>query len=211
MARQKASLELVNGKGPRQRIWEQIRRYPGPFTMDDIKVDAKVEKGTIQTYVRSLQRAGILSDTEEDIRYGNVKRRRYALVSDEGVEAPRLTRDGQRITQGLAQEQMWRTLRQMRQAFNAQTLAAHASTDKIPVRESAANDYLINLFKAGYLNCTTPATHTHRASYQLKPARNTGPRPPMICRTSAVFDPNENRVVWQRHPHNEEEVIYARL
>ena len=56
------------------------------------------------------------------------------------------------------------------------------------------------LHQAGYLTETVPGKGKGQggvqARYRLKALRNTGPRPPMICRQKVVYDPNEDRVVW---------------
>jgi hypothetical protein len=41
------------------------------------------------------------------------------------------------------------------------------------------------------------------ARFRFNPARNTGPRPPMIQRTKAVYDPNLGQVVWQEEPDHD--------
>ena len=199
--------QYVGGKGPRQCIWEAIRHLAAlnnqPFSDADIwralpiAIRMEIDAGAIREYRRSLIAAGVLVTVEEHAKF---KAGSYRLVKDEGVEAPRVRKDGTRVTQGLAQEQMWRTLRMVSADTNGHELAAHASTPAIPVAEVAARDYLQVLFHAGYLICTKEGKGTGRggvqARFRLKPARNTGPRPPMVCRTRVVYDPNEDKVVW---------------
>lgn len=192
--------EYIGGKGPRQRIWEAVRVHGANdaiFTVAGISREAKIEAPCIRDYFKCLLAAKIIRDTNRSDGVG--KERFYFLDRDEGLEAPRLRRNGERVTQGLAQEQMWRTLRLLQADTNARELAAHASTEAVPVAELSARDYLLALAGAGYLLCTREGKGLGRggvqARYRLKPARNTGPRPPMICRTKVVYDPNENRVV----------------
>lgn len=209
MARKPAHLELVGGKGPRQRVWDLIRVHRAGFELLDV-CPGNVPTDTARTYVKSLERAGIIGpagDREGTLPCHRIKR--YALLDDRGIEAPRIHRDGTPVTHGLAQEQMWRTLRTLKGDINARELAAHASTPVVPVSAEAAGDYLRNLHLAGYAQCTQPG----QAGFRGKPARyrlisNTGPRPPMVQRTDAMYDPNLDRVVWIR-PINEETVIYA--
>ena len=40
--------------------------------------------------------------------------------------------------------------------------------------------------------------------------RNTGPRPPMVQRIDAIYDPNLGAVVWTRQDITEEEAIYGK-
>lgn len=212
MARKPVSTYAV-GIGPRQRIWDAIRlldrRSDMPFTEGDILaatmvVDGTIEASAIRDYRRCLVAAGILKQVGKPAsRYVEAT---YRLVKDEGLEAPRVRKDGTRVTQGMAQEQMWRTLRMAKGDINGRELAAHASTKSVPVAESAARDYLKHLNAAGYL-AATQAHYGTRTRYRL--TRNTGPRPPMVQRTDAVFDPNLGEVVWVR-PVNEETAIYGR-
>jgi hypothetical protein len=97
---------------------------------------------------------------------------------------------------------MWRALRMLPGDLNARELAAHASTAAVPVALAAAEHYLGWLYAAGYLIRTRAGKGLGKrgqgatARYRLDPVRNTGPRPPMICRAKVVYDPNEDAVVW---------------
>lgn len=198
--------ELIGGKGNRQHIWEAIRSLSPTlesFTDRDIwsalpqAVREAIDKPIISDYRKCLVAASILKVEREHTARTTAA---FSLVKDEGIEAPRVRRDGSRVTQGLAQEQMWRTLRMLTADTNGRELAAHASTPAIPVSEMAALDYLIVLNAAGYLIRTKEGKGTGKggvqARYRLKASRNTGPRPPMVCRTKVVYDPNEDKVVY---------------
>lgn len=213
--------EYVGGKGPRQHVWEAIRALAaaGNEAFDEHAIhramprEARmiIEMGTLRDYRHCLVAAGILAVVTPCLNRKTPAT--YRLAIDEGLEAPRVRRDGSRVTQGRAQEQMWRTLRILSGDTNGRELAAHASTPQIPVAEAAARDYLLVLNQAGYLLCTQPGKGMGKggvlARYRLNPSRNTGPRPPMVCRTRVVYDPNEDKVVW--HPSvTDEEAIYAR-
>ena len=210
----------AGGKGPRQLIWEAIRALAASgvesWNEEDVwrklPRDAKagVAGSTMRDYRRALVAAGIVGVVTQPTATSSGF---YRLAIDEGLEAPRVRKDGSRVTQGLAQEQMWRTLRMMPGDTNARELRAHASTEAVPVAEVSARDYLRALFDAGYLACTKEGRGTGRggvqARYRLIVARNTGPRPPMICRAKVVYDPNEDKVVWQEQI-SEEDAIHAR-
>ena len=193
----------AGGKGPRQRIWEAIRaRGEAEWTRYSIARAACVADTTVTTYCQALEKAGIVAKAGEQ-RINNVATEvRWTLIRDEGIDAPRLKRDGSRVTNGLAQEQMWRALRVLACDLNARELAAHASTAAVPVTLSAAEHYLTWLLAAGYLIRTSAGKGLGKAGkgvaarYRLDLARNTGPRPPMICRAKVVYDPNEDAVVW---------------
>lgn len=221
MPRKTSSIELAGGKGKRQRVWEAIRRLHlagEPFSEAMIysaipqAERENIEMSMLRDYRRSLVAGGVLTVA---IEHGPRTPAMLTLANDCGVEAPRLTRYGQPVTQGLAQEQMWRTLRMQQGGAdtNGRELAAHASTPDVPVAETAARNYLQRLNAAGYLICTREGHGTNgkggvQARYRLNPARNTGPRPPMICRTKVVWDPNENKVVWMP-PVTEEDACHV--
>lgn len=205
----------AGGKGPRQRIWEAIRaRGDGEWTRYSIARAADVADTTVTTFLQALDKAGIIGKVGETAVRNLAAEARWRLVKDEGLEAPRLRRDGSRVTQGLAQEQMWRTLRLLAGDLNARELAAHANTAAAPVTLSAAEHYLTWLKAAGYLIQTRAGKGLGKvgqglpARYRLDPARNTGPRPPMICRARVVYDPNEDAVVWAP-PVTDEDAIHG--
>jgi hypothetical protein len=187
--RKPAHLEYAGGKSPRQRIWEKIRSYNGvTFALADLIGDlpGTIHKDTTRIYVHSLVAAGYL-ETEQGF---------YLLVKDNGVEAPRVRKDGTEVTQGRTQENMWRTLRSLNHTVSYFELASMASTPDHPVSPAFARDYLANLHKAKYVNQIGK-------KYHLNPAMNTGPRPPMIQRISQIFDPNLGKVVWKQEPADE--------
>ena len=111
----------------------------------------------------------------------------------------------------MAQEQMWRTLRMMRGDTNARELAAHASTPEVPVSPVAANDYLRNLYRALYVVRTGMGKGTGSGGIQARYPmfRDTGPRPPMVCRAHCIYDPNLGRVTWTDAAVTEEDAIYG--
>ncbi len=211
MPRKPAPLELLGGKGPRQRIWDNIRVASASGTAFDIKsiTPGDVSLATARTYLQGLLAAGYIGrlNPEADSLFATLE---WTLFKDAGIEAPRVRKDGTPVTMGLAQEQMWRTLRMLKGDINARELSAHAGTPAIPVRESAAADYLRNLHLAAYLDCVKPGKGTGkggvRARYRL--ISDTGPRPPMICRADAIYDPNLGKTIWVR-PVTEDDAIYG--
>lgn len=214
MARKPAPLELAGGKGLRQRIWDRIRLLSpeSDFALLDLVIGDECT-ATARDYVVGLARAGYLRIAKEAVTNGPLSRRtgtRYVLNRDAGAEAPRVRKDGTPVTMGLAQEQMWRTLRTLKGDINARELAAHAGTPAVPVAERAAGDYLRNLACAAYLRETKRGHGTGRGGIQSRYQiiNDTGPRPPMVCRADAIYDPNLARIVWTRHV-TDEDAIYG--
>lgn len=206
MARKPIHLEMAGGKASRQRLWEAIRHATGSFTCYQVSRKAQVDDATAHTYLRALELGGFLAG-ENGKAFSEKK---WTLVRDNGLEAPRLTKDGKEVTQGCANEAMWGTLRRMFkvESVDYRQLAAFASTQRTPVSEATAKTYLLTLAAAGYLECVQPAVRGKRATparYRLKPAMESGNRAPMIQRTKSVFDPNWNKVIWSQTAGGEDE------
>lgn len=184
--RKPAHLEYAGGKSPRQQIWEKIRAFK-EFELNDLinELPGAINKSTIRSYVKSLNKSGHLEHYQD-----LMIKCRYRLIIDCGVEAPRINKQGKIVTQGLGQENMWRTLRNFGNAMSYQELSGLASTPATPINPQSARDYLSNLKQAGYLS-------DEKGKYRLLPNMNTGPRPPMIQRIRQVYDPNLGKVMWR--------------
>lgn len=204
--RKPAELEMIGGKSKRQRIWEVIRAQREGLTCYALSRRSSVDDCTTKTYMQALERGGFIEQSNETVRIGEEKQ--YRLIKDNGLEAPRLTKDGQPVTQGRAQEQMWRTMRILGSDFNCQELAGLASTSEVAVSPAAARDYLKHLAHAGYV--TVVAKGKGRGTggvpnrYRFNLGRYTGPRPPMVQRTKSIYDPNVGKVVWQEEIDHDE-------
>ena len=190
----------------RQVIWGAIRQLRS-FTVTKLEDTTRINEGTIRTYVRGLERAGYVRKVDQVcVRAthipGSFKAAAYELIKDCGVDAPRVTVSGKEVTQGRAREQMWRTMRVLRD-FTWRDLAVQASTEEQLVDPKDARDYIKHLHAAGYLVCMRPAKPGNKpgtgtlAQYRLLASKYTGPQPPMVQRVKQVFDPNLGRVVWK--------------
>lgn len=206
------SAELNGGKSPRQRIWAQIRKQRNRFTQAQIAERGKVSDDAVKNYVKVLLKAGFIAvvDSEEVGRI--CTRNIYALIRDNGVEAPRINKNGEVVTQGNVNEAMWGTLRRLLKGrdFNYRELASFASSSSQTVAEETAKTYVYMLTNAGYLELTAPAVigkNARPARYYFKANMDTGPRAPMIQRTKQVYDPNKNRVMWVEEKGDEDEIL----
>lgn len=213
MPRKPAPLELAGGKGLRQRLWDRIRAAGEPFCVADL-LHGGEDEATAREYITGLFHGGYLDLRRAAVVRGPADRRGpalYSLARDVGAEAPRVRRDGTPVTQGLAQEQMWRTLRLLKGDINARELAAHASTPAVPVSPVAAGDYLRHLYRALYVVRTGMGKGTGSGGIQARYRilRDTGPRPPMVCRAHCIYDPNLGRVTWTDESIDEEDAIYG--
>ncbi|WP_420996209.1 hypothetical protein ACKI2N_002400 [Cupriavidus sp. 30B13] len=201
MRRKPAHLEMKGGKTNRQRIWEAIRVRRSSFDQLQLAADVGGLERIVEEYVRSLLRAGYIAVIPDE-RAGLVgTRRTYRLVRDNGVEAPRLTKSGEPVLASTGNEAMWGTMHRMfeRKDFNYRELVAFASTEANPISEETARHYVTALAQAGYLRVTRQAMRGANAAparYVLIASKFSGPRPPMIQNTKALYDPNQGRVVW---------------
>ncbi len=185
----------------RDAIWTAIRDLH-EFSVSEIEDKTRINHSSIKAYILGLTKAGYLKRTEHHHRAKIDNRfvaNRWQLVKDTGEDAPRVTRDGKHITQGLSRENMWRAMRILRD-FSVKDLAAQASNDDIIIKHADARTYIKYLHKADYLVIVTPANSDDKSQtrYRMPASRYTGPRPPMIQRTKQVFDPNTGKVVWPK-------------
>lgn len=205
MARKPVHLTAANGKAKRpgrQGVWEAIRAL-GEFSVADLEHYTRTKAATIRTYVMGLERAGYLERIGRqgtDAKFSRTNQFQglvYRLVRDIGIEAPRVTRNGEPVTQGNAREQMWRTAKILSE-FDARDLAIHASTERHPVDLEDARSYTRYLEKAGYLAVIHRGGPGRFVRYRFLATRNTGPEAPQIQRVKRVWDPNLEEVVWPR-------------
>lgn len=195
--RKPIQMELIGGKPARQRIWEQLRIHQDKFQIYTIARCAEVDDETLKTYLRCL----INGQYVVKLTDGLFETADYQLIRNTGIEAPRLTRDGRPVTQGLGQEAMWRCLR-MLGPMDARQLAFHATSGGVEVKVETARRYVKALKRAGYLQVIQPCNR-QRGKLEvlaLIPRMNTGPRPPQIQRVGVVYDPNLNKVMHAEDP-----------
>jgi len=176
--------ELAGGQSPRQRIWANIRRQTTEFTWRDVS-PGDVVRRTAQPYLDSLVSAGYLA------LITTAPAACYLLVRDNGIEAPRVRKDGSEVTQGGGNEAIWGAISVL-DTFNAHTL-----TDLSGAALGTVKHYCKFLEHAGYLTVVIKGKGGSAAStYRTVKSRITGPRAPMITRLKAVYDPNMHQIVW---------------
>ncbi|MEO5344198.1 MAG: hypothetical protein H7842_12850 [Gammaproteobacteria bacterium SHHR-1] len=187
---------MTGGKSPRQRVWERVRAQGKPFELADVR-PADMNRATCYSILKGWQAAGIIAEISHPQRK-ITERLTWELIRDQGLEAPRVNRQGQPVTAGRGNEAMWAQMRHFLSDFDYRELAAHASSRLHPVAGDSAKSYLHALAQAGYLIETRAAVRqtSSPARYRLDPRRNTGPRPPMVQRNKQLYDPNLGRIVW---------------
>lgn len=204
--RQPVSTPLRHGHlTHRDAIWAGIRELRHEFTINDLESKTRASKDTIKNYLSGLVIAGYIERLDRLHRQPTLGAARittaftsylYSLLKDVGVEAPRVDRKGNPVTQGLARENMWRTMRIIKR-FNIRHLVVHASTEETPVKESDAKDYIKYLKAAGYVRIVQKRAPGRSTTFQFIEARYSGPRPPMVQKIGQVYDPNLREVVWK--------------
>jgi predicted transcriptional regulator len=194
--RKPAQLEMIGGKSARQRIWEELRKQAGQaFEIYPIARRSNVDDETLKTYLQCLTAGGFIervSGKKYDIC-------QYRLLKDSGTEAPRLTRKGEPVKQGLGVEAVWRTLRIMGE-LDVSILHQHVSVAGVDITVTTVKRYICALRKAGYLETTVKSTPHRMERFRLKASMNTGPRPPQVQNVKTVYDPNLNKVMYAEDP-----------
>lgn len=181
------------GRRPKGRaaVWAAIRRQQ-TFTVKSVEREADMSYDGISKYFRALERAGFIGRCPTS---DQMSPQMWMLIKDCGVQYPRLHQDGRPITTGQGQENMWRTMKILGR-FTIHDLVAAASTEDSPIEFTTAQKYVEALARAEYLVRSRRSTRAQKAVYTLAPSKYTGPNPPVIQTTRAVYDPNLDRVVW---------------
>lgn len=193
MTRKPINLELSGGKSRRQRIWDLIRSTNGKnFDISEV-TPCDVAVKTARDYLTGLVNAGYLSSEKNTSRHRFI----YLLKNDTGIEAPRVTKQGGKVTQGQGNEALWGAMQALG-SFNTRVLGEMAG-----VVEPTVKRYCTMLHNAGYLSVDRQGKGTGgggiATQYRLLASRVKGPRPPMITRLKAVYDPNIHEIVWQQN------------
>lgn len=188
-------LELAGGKSQRQRVWENVRATNGKqFDVRDV-TPGDVPTATARDYLVGLAAAGYLTV----VTPGKAPRTAstYIMARDAGAEAPRVRKNGEEVTQGHGNEAIWGAMQALG-SFTARVL-----TEMSGAKESTVKHYCMQLEKAGYLTLDRAGRGKGRggtaSQYRLLKSRISGPRPPMITKLKAVYDPNIHEIVWQQN------------
>jgi hypothetical protein len=196
----KPAIELLGGKSQRQRVWEAIRALAGmgdgTFTAADLSRASRVEVEPVREYLKGLAAGEFIRaiNSAASRRGGRGVTNVFELLRDNGVEAPRVRRDGSEVTQGRGTEAMWGAMTAL-DSFNYWLVAEIAQ-----VKPNTAAAYCQALCRAGMLVEVMPGRGTGKggvaAVYQVAPEHLMKPRAPMITRLKSVYDPNTHQIVW---------------
>jgi hypothetical protein len=200
---------MNGGKAPRQHMWEAIRslsRDPKGLTTYNVSRLSAQDDQAVSSYLRALEKAGIAQRTEALTN----RDARWKLVKDEGAEAPRVNKKGERVPPS-GVENVWRNLHILGD-LSAAEAAEHASVNGVTMTELAARAYLQGLTLAGYVT-RTDGTPGKPARYHLVRQRYSGPQHPVYQRSTfdQVYDPNLDQVVWTKGIPDSPELAGLRL
>ncbi len=181
-------IDAVDALNSRQGMWNIIRKL-GEFTLTDIYDRTVLNRTSIGNYVRGLAKAGYVEEVSGEMktsRTGGSPTKRWKLIKDVGLDAPRVRKDGAPVVQGQGNINMWQAMKILK-VFSALELAVNSRTESCFVKESTAASYCKYLCNAGYLK---------KEGSRYRFIKNTGANPPMIQRTKVVWDANMNKVMW---------------
>lgn len=195
MARKPIEHERVGMLTPRERIWQAVRKLRTGFTTKDLDevLRPMVKKDTLNSYLCGLVAAGYLTTERPASELGVRGTHVYTLFKD-SFEAPRVSKSGKPVTQGLATLAMWRAMRALG-TFDHGDIAKSASLGSTQVSLAVAKAYVLQLHKAGYFRIVKPSSPGVPARYQL--VRYTGAEPPAVTSRKCVFDRNLGKFTWE--------------
>lgn len=203
MARKPIELERAGMLTPRERVWQAVRKLRR-FTQLQLQDATKpvVRFHTCETYLTCLVAGGYVRPTAPQRRgtKQHYEEQTYELVKDT-LDAPRLTRDGKPVTQGLGTLAMWRAMHILK-TFDWQDVQHAASLPSATVSGATAKSYVNALAAAGYFTTVQEAKPGTPARYRL--VKRTGAHAPAITRRKTVFDRNKGEFTWQQ---SEQEVV----
>jgi hypothetical protein len=190
MSRKPIQLEIRGLKTPRERVWEAILKLSSkPFDgiFDKLLVQEHcvplVPYTLVDGYLDALAVAGYIKKASGDELFVTAK---FRLVKRQGL-APRLTRKGQKVTQGAGTEAMWCAMKVLK-SFDYLDIAKAASLGDFVVQPLTAKKYVNHLGRAGYLTTVKASKPGTPARHRL--SKNTGMHAPAITRMKMVFDRN---------------------
>lgn len=187
-------VDKLNKYETRQAVWKVIRKQRANMTALSVAGETCLDVDSVRDYLIGLASAGYLQERKTKLanpRKGfQLHHTFYDLIKDVGLDAPRVRRDGEEVTQGQGQDNIWRAIPILK-SFTAHEMAVSASTAGCIIKQSTAETYLRMLCKAGYL-----VKSRVKGRYQWLKSEYSGPRPPQIQKTKQVYDPNRRQVVW---------------
>lgn len=160
-------------------------------------VSAEPHIGTITTWLRRLWKAGVVMKEGRVTSSSSGRNETVWRLGQSPETLPIIGRDGTVRRPRSVRQQMWNVMRgpSGRGGFSYADLVAYGSTDDLPVKPITAKSYIQELKRGGYLMQLHPGGPGTPAVWRLRPAMNTGPKPPMILTAKVIYDQNRSRVM----------------
>ncbi len=183
---------------PRDRMWAAIRSFGlmREFALAEIMVLTEQRADTTLSYLDALAAADFVRETRRD-RHPRRECRRFELLRDVGVNAPRVNREGDPVGSP-GHQAMWNVMRRERGRFGWRDLVHRASTTEHRIDDEVAQVYVRQLTRAGYLRREQAPRAGIEAQYVFVRQRDTGPRAPTIGARRSVRDGNTGELVYGR-------------
>lgn len=175
------------GTPGRQEIWTEMRALNRPFGVPELADATGAQHKTVHDYLGCLVAGGYVTHEPAPVR-GQAAT--YELIKDTGHRAPRLRRDGTKVTQGAATEQMWRSMCILKKF----TFREIIETSTVEITDGTAKSYCSMLLATGYLRVLKKADPVKGKIAQYALIRASGPKPPQVQRVKRVYDPNTGSV-----------------
>ena len=194
-------------RGP-EFYWSRIKRLgEAGFTVNELHKSTRgVTRSTVKDYVQILKNEGLIVPVGTAKAEGAQARTatRYAVVKANVAIAPSAKRGNLRDRhRGARQQQLWNSMRLLRDGFTLEALTLHASTDQVEISVSTTRTYVGKLVKAGLVATIEPVGRVEGfrtgfvpATLRLLPSANSGPFPLRII-GDRIFDPNKRDFVGQ--------------
>jgi len=159
-----------------------------------------VANSTVRQWVRDMASQGELKVVGSEPGIAGKDKHRYA-VSRLRMKAPVVRRPEFKGTLGRAQQQLWNTMRMLKESWTLAELVLTASTEEILVSRNTANKYVAALARAGIVQVVKSPAYGQKGKlgaiagrYRLT-RKITGPKPPRILAAQFVFDPNSDKII----------------
>ena len=177
----------LHGSMAEQVMWSFIRTKPS-FTIEQIwwEENINISKAAIIRFVSLLEHNEYVTRSKKFEKTGL-----FILARRGQAKLPKLNHPGHREDRSRALQNMWNTMRRLKD-FNAKDIVACSNTPDISVSLNAATNYCRFLERANYLRVIDEGGKAKNTRYQL--IDNTGPNAPVVRRETKLYDPNEQRV-----------------
>lgn len=188
---------LLRGQEHFWKVARKLGEADRPFTAAELReLTEEPHDSTVTTFLRRLWKGGYLVRGKVRHLKGRKKEQEWHLHGAAPGELPRLADDGSRLSPVTAQGAMWNVMRGPagRAGFTWRDLVAWGSTELLEIKANTAKSYIALLQRAGYLLLLDPGHPGTPATWKLRPAMNTGPKPPMILAAKLVYDQNRGKV-----------------